>query len=716
MGRITMPELVQYIVQDDVAIVTINNPPVNALSPGVPEGIDAGVARAAADPAAKAIVLIGAGNTFIAGADIKVFGTISNREVSIDRSHRVHALLRRIEDCPKPVVCAIHGAALGGGIEFAMACHYRVAVPGAKVGQPEVLLGIIPGAGGTQRLPRLCGVATAVELCTLGQHIGAKRALAEGIVDHIVEGDLLAGAVAFARAKAAASETRKVREQETKIADYAMAAAAIDAARASLKKTARGAHAPYAAVDAIAAGVQGGFDAGSAREIEIFADCVLSAESRNLIRLFFAEREAAKVPGVPKDTPTVEIRAAAVVGAGTMGGGIAMNYANAGIPVLLKESDQAALDRGLATIRRNYDISASKGKMTPEQVDRVMSLIRPTLTYDGFDRVDIVVEAVFENLDLKKSVFADLGRVTNPDCVLASNTSTLSIDEIAASTSRPEFVIGTHFFSPANVMRLLEIVRGKATSKDVIATSMQLSKSLGKIGVLVGNCRGFVGTRMFPPYRREAQFLVEEGASVAAVDKALADFGMAMGPLATGDLAGLDVGWRINKEYRHLQPPGIRQAFVEDNLCELGRFGQKAKAGWYQYDDQRRAMPDPVVDELIRKWVTEEGIPQREISGTEIVDRGPYALVNEGARILEEGYALRASDIDIIYLNGYGFPPHRGGPMWYADTVGVKDVLERIWVFHRQHGETCRPASLLKRLAAQDKTFAQFGKEEGAAV
>ncbi|HVN07108.1 MAG TPA: enoyl-CoA hydratase-related protein, partial [Bryobacteraceae bacterium] len=392
-----MSDLVKYDVQGDVAIITIDNPPVNALSPGVPEGIDAAVARAGADPAVKTAVMIGAGNTFIAGADIKVFGTIPSREVSIARSHAIHALLRRIEDCPKPVVCAIHGTALGGGLEFAMACHYRVAVAWAKVGQPEVLLGIIPGAGGTQRLPRLCGAATAVEMCTLGQPIGAKRALAEGIIDQIVEGDLLAEAIAYARAKAPAGELRKSREQEGKIADHGAAANAIDAARASLKKTARGAHAPYAAVEAIGAGILRGFDAGSEREIELFADCVLSAESRNLIRLFFAEREAAKVPGIGRDTPTREIRRAAVVGAGTMGGGIAMNYANAGIPVLLKETDQAALDRGLGTIRRNYESSAAKGKMTAEQVERVMALIRPTLTYDGFEQADIVAEAVFEN-------------------------------------------------------------------------------------------------------------------------------------------------------------------------------------------------------------------------------------------------------------------------------------------------------------------------------
>ena len=703
-----MPELVRYTVQDDVSIVTIDNPPVNALSPGVPEGIDAGVARAAADRAVKAVVLIGAGSTFIAGADIKVFGTIPNRDVSVDRSHRVHALLRRIEDCPKPVVCAIHGTALGGGLEFAMACHYRVAVPGAKVGQPEVLLGIIPGAGGTQRLPRLCGVATAVELCTLGQHIGAKRALAEGIVDHIVEGDLLAGAIAFALAKAAAGEVRKVREQEAKIADYGVAAAAIEAARASLKKTARGAHAPFAAIDAIAAGVQGGFDAGSAREIEIFADCVLSAESRNLIRLFFAEREAAKVPGVPKETATLEIRTAAVVGAGTMGGGIAMNYANAGIPVLLKESDQAALDRGLATIRKNYDNSAAKGKMTPEQVERVMSLIHPALTYEGFDQVDIVVEAVFENLDLKKSVFADLGRVTKPDCILASNTSTLDIDQFAHSSGRPASVIGHHFFSPANVMKLMEIVRGRESSNQTIATSLKLSKKLNKVGVVVGNCFGFVANRMLAYYMREAYLLLEEGASVPQIDKVMTGFGMPVGPFGMQDIAGIDVGARIRQYLRTIGATRAEgpESPVPDWLYEMGRYGQKTGAGWYRYEaGSRTPIPDPLIEELALKAAAERGIDRQPVADDEILSRIMVALANEGANVLEEHIAIRAGDIDVIYAYGFGYPRHRGGPMAYADSLGLTQVLAKVSEYRARLGDHWRPAPLLDRLAAEGNSF-----------
>jgi 3-hydroxyacyl-CoA dehydrogenase len=417
---------------------------------------------------------------------------------------------------------------------------------------------------------------------------------------------------------------------------------------------------------------------------------------------------------VPKETPTIPVNNIAVVGAGTMGGGIAMVFANAGTPVLLKESDQAALDRGLANIQKNYANSVKRGRFTQQFVDERLKLIRPTLRYDGFEEADMVVEAVFEGMALKKEVFAELDRVCKANAILASNTSTLDIDEIASTTSRPEFVIGTHFFSPANVMRLLEIVRGEKTTKSVMATCMQLSKRIGKIGVLVGNCRGFVGNRMFGPYVRESVFLVEEGTSVEAVDGALSDFGMAMGPLAVGDLAGLDVGWRVRKEYRHLEKPGVRQAIAGDHLCEMGRYGQKTGAGWYKYGENRRATPDPEVATLVRRWAGEARIPQRQIPADEIVDRCVYALVNEGARILEEGYALRAVDIDIVYLNGYGFPAYRGGPMWFADTVGLKKVYERVCEFHRQHGEIWEPAPLLKKLAEQGGSFAGFNREHGS--
>jgi 3-hydroxyacyl-CoA dehydrogenase len=707
-----MNDLVQLTKENDVAVITINNPPVNALSPGVPEGISEALDRIAEDGGAKAVVLIGGGRTFVAGADIKEFGKMTSGK---PRGAGLLSLLLKIEDSSKPVIVAIHGTAFGGGLELAMAGHYRVAVSSAQVGQPEVKLGIIPGAAGTQRLPRLAGVAKALEMCTTGNPIKAEEALKFGIVDRIIEGDLLAGAVAFAR-EVASKPAPKTRERNEKLGNASDNAEFFSSARETVAKKQRGLRAPVAAIDAIEAATKLPFEDGCQAEQKLFIECLFSEQSKSLIHVFFSEREVSKIPDIPKETAIIPIKSAAVVGAGTMGGGIAMVLANAGIPVLLKETDQAALDRGLATIKSNYATSVKRGRFSQEAAEERFNRIKPTLSFDGFSNVDLVIEAVFEGMALKKEVFKELDRVCKPGAILASNTSTLSIDEIAASTSRPEFVIGTHFFSPANVMRLLEIVRGKATSKEVVATCMQLSKTLGKVGVLVGNCRGFVGNRMFGPYRREAQFLVEEGAGIEAVDKALVDFGNAMGPLAVGDLAGLDVGWRIRKEYRHLEVPGIRQPFAEDRLCELGRFGQKTGAGWYKYDDQRRATPDPAVDELIRKWVLEAGIVQRQISAEEITDRCIYALVNEGARILEEGYALRASDIDIIYLNGYGFPAHRGGPMWHADTVGLKKVFERISDFHRQHGETWRPAPLLGRLAEQDKTFAQFGKEEGAAV
>ena len=707
-----MTDLVQLTYDNGIAVITINNPPVNALSPGVPEGISEALDQIAKDDSTKAAVLIGGGRTFVAGADIKEFGKMTSGK---PRGAGLLPLLLKMEDSSKPVIVAIHGTAFGGGLELAMAGHYRVAVSTAQVGQPEVKLGIIPGAAGTQRLPRLAGLAKAVEMCMTGNPVKADEALKFGIIDRLIEGDLLAGAVAFAR-EVAGKPAPKTRERNEKLGSAADNALIFSAARETAAKKQRGLLAPIAAIDAIEAATKTPFEEGCKIEQKLFIDCLFSEQSKSLIHVFFSEREVSKIPDVPKETPVVPIESAAVVGAGTMGGGIAMVLANAGIPVLLKEADQAALDRGLATIKSNYANSVKRGRFTQQVAEERLKKITPTLSYDAFANVDLVIEAIFEGMALKNEVFKELDRICKPGAILASNTSTLSIDEIASSTSRPEFVIGTHFFSPANVMRLLEIVRGKATSKEVIATCMLLSKTLGKVGVLVGNCRGFVGNRMFGPYRREAQFLVEEGASIEAVDKALSDFGMAMGPLATGDLAGLDVGWRIRKEYRHLEKPGIRQPILEDNLCELGRYGQKTGAGWYKYDDQRRASLDPAVDELIRKWVSEARIPQRQMSAAEITHRCLYALVNEGARILEEGYALRASDIDIIYLNGYGFPAHRGGPMWYADTVGLKQVHERISEFHRQHGEIWQPAPLLTRLAEQGKRFAEFGKEEGAAA
>jgi len=707
-----MNELVKLSREDDVAVITIDNPPVNALSPGLPEAIGAAIDEMNADPAVKAAVVIGAGRTFVAGADIREFGKMTSGATP---RRSLLPLLLRIENSGKPVLMAIHGTAFGGGLEMAMAGHYRVASPTAQVGQPEVKLGIIPGAGGTQRLPRLVGVTKAVEMCAEGKPVSAREAAALGLIDRLIDGDLLAGAVAFAR-KIAGNPAPKTRERSEKLGTATENTAIFAAARDAARKRQRGLVAPLAAIDAVEAATQLPFEEGCQAEAKLFNECLFSDQSKALIHVFFGEREVAKIHDIPKEAAVIPVNRVAVVGSGTMGGGIAMVFANAGIPVLLKDVDEAALEVGMGKIRKNYASSVQRGRFTQEFVEERLRLITPVLNYDAFSDVDMVVEAVFEGMALKKTVFADLDRACKPGAILASNTSTLSIDEIASATSRPEAVIGTHFFSPANVMRLLEIVRGKKSGKEVIATCMQLSKKLGKIGVLVGNCRGFVGNRMFGPYRREAQFLVEEGAEVEAVDKALVEFGNAMGPLATGDLAGLDVGWRIRKEYRHLEKPGVRQPFAEDRLCEMGRYGQKTMKGWYRYDENRRADTDPEVSALVRKWSEEAGIPQRQISAAEIVDRCIYALVNEGARILEEGYAQRAVDIDIIYLNGYGFPAYRGGPMWHADTVGLPRVYERICELHERHGELWAPAPLLKRLTESGKTFAEFDKEQAVAA
>ena len=708
-----MSDLIQLTKDGEIAIITINNPPVNALGPGVPEGISDAIDQIEKDSSLVAAIVIGGGRTFIAGADIKEFTKMTSGKQRVGPG--LLPLLLKIENCSKPVVMAIHGTAFGGGLEVAMAGHYRVAAPSAQIGQPEVKLGLIPGAGGTQRLPRLAGVAKAVEMCTDGNPVKAQEALKSGILDQLIQGDLLKGAVAFAR-EIAAKPAPKTRERDQKLGTPEQNAPIFAAACETVRKKQRNLIAPRAALDAIEAATSLPFEEGCQVEAKLFIDCLYSEQSKALIHVFFGEREVAKVPDIPKDTPTLAVSSAAVVGAGTMGGGIAMVFANAGIPVWLKDADQAALDRGLANIRKNYATSVQRGRFTQQSVNERLRLIKPTLDYNDFSGVDMVIEAVFEGMALKKEVFGELDRVCKPGSILASNTSTLNIDEIASATSRPASVIGTHFFSPANVMRLLEIVRGKASSKEVVATCLQLAKKLGKVGVLVGNCRGFVGNRMFHPYVRESVFLVEEGASVETVDKALYDFGMAMGPLATNDLAGLDVGWRIRKEYRHLEKPGIRQPFAGDNLCEMGRFGQKTGAGWYKYDENRRPTPDPEVAALVKKWSTDAGIPQRQIPAEEIVDRCIYALVNEGARILEEGYALRAVDIDIIYINGYGFPAYRGGPMWYADTVGLKKVYERVAEFHRAHGELWEPAPLLRQLAKEGRTFADFDKEKVAAA
>jgi 3-hydroxyacyl-CoA dehydrogenase len=701
--KLFMADLVRLARHDDIAVITIDNPPVNALSPGVPEGIETLLHEAAQDSHIRAIVILGAGQTFIAGADIREFAKIVSGErprISLD------PFLRAIEDCPKPVVMAIHGAAFGGGLETAMAGHYRVIASDAQVGQPEVKLGLIPGAGGTQRLPRLAGVAKAVEMCAGGQPIRAQEALELGIVDRLLKGSLVEGAIAFAR-EIASKVPRKTRERDERLRDAAPAIFGF--AREKARKSGRGMTAPLAAIDAVEAATRLPFDEGCRREAELFDECLYSPQSRALIHVFFGERTVAKIPGLPKDVKPAEIHRAAVVGAGTMGGGIAMTFANAGIPVIVKETAADALDRGMNAIRGNYAKSAAKGRLSQADVEQRLARITPQLTYEGFEQADILVEAVFENTAIKKQVFAEISKIVKPGCVLASNTSSLDIDEIASATARPEMVIGTHFFSPAHVMRLLEVVRGRGTAPGVIATAMALGKKLGKIAVLAGNCPGFIGNRMVGPYLREAQFLVEEGASVEQVNKSLYDFGMAMGPLAMDDMAGLDIGWAIRKEFARFEKPGVRRPRVPDLLCELRRFGQKSGRGWSLYDADRKSSPDPETAALAEKTAKEFGIDRRTILDEEIVDRCIYALVNEGARILEDGIALRAVDIDITYIYGYGFPAWRGGPMFYADTVGLNNVLMRIQELQRKHGsDLWSPAPLLERLAKEGRTFVDF--------
>jgi 3-hydroxyacyl-CoA dehydrogenase len=701
-----MSDLIRYEVSNRIAVLTVDNPPVNALGPGVLEGIEAAVARGCADAEIDAMVLIGAGTTFIAGADIRIFGILKTREQSLARSEGTHARLLRIEDATKPLVAAIHGNALGGGLEVAMSCHYRVIAADARVGQPEVQLGIIPGAGGTQRLPRLCGAEMAIEMCTAGKPVAASKALAAGIVDEIASANLLDAAIAFAKSKAGA--VRRTRDLSERIANREAGVAACAAARTALTKTTRGVKAPFRAVDAIEGAFTLDFERGSAREREIFAECVTSHESRALVHMFFADREAAKVPDVPKDTPVSAIARAAVIGAGTMGGGIAMAYANAGIPVLLKDVDAAAVEKGLATIRKNYESTVAKGKMTDEAMAKTLSLISPTTTYDGFENVDIVVEAAFEDMNLKKAIFADLGRITKPSCILASNTSTLDIDEFAQASGRPHKVIGHHFFSPANVMKLLEIVRGKETDKETIATSLALAKRLGKIGVVVGNCFAFVANRMLAYYMREALLLLEEGATVPQVDKAMTDFGMPVGPFGMQDIAGIDVGWRIRQFLKSIGKTRAEgpQSAVPDRLYEMGRYGQKTGAGWYKYEKgSRDRIHDSLVDQIAAEEAAKRGITRRAVTDEEIIARIMTALANEGARVLEEGYATRASDIDAVYCYGFGYPRHVGGPMFYADAVGLPTVLARVKQYRDSFGDYWKPAALLERLVAEGQNF-----------
>ena len=688
-------QLVSYAKKGAIGVITVDNPSVNALGVGVRKGLMDGIASAEKDDV-KAVVLICAGRTFIAGADITEFG-------KPPQEPGLHPALDSIENCSKPVIAAIHGTALGGGLEVALSCHYRCAVASAKLGLPEVKLGLIPGAGGTQRLPRVVGVEQALKMISTGEPIGAKEARERGLVDELVEGDLLEGALKFAQK--IVDEKRPLvkisaRDEKVKGTDPKLFAAI----RSGLNKSSRGFEAPMHCVDAVEAAATLPFAEGMKREREIFVKAHDSVQSRAQRHIFFAERAANKIPDVPADTPVMPIKHAAVLGAGTMGGGIAMNFANAGVPVYLLDSTQELIDKGIAIITKNYAGTVAKGRLSQEAMDKCLALIKPTLSYDSFKDVDMVIEAVFEEMDIKKEVFKKLDAICKPTCIMASNTSTLDVNEIAAVTSRPQQVIGMHFFSPANVMKLLEVVRGAKTSKEVLATTMAVAKTIKKVAAVVGVCDGFVGNRMIYPYSREAQYLIEEGALPQDVDRVLYDYGMAMGPFAMSDLAGLDVSWRIRK--RKGIPEGKRYSKVADALCEDGRYGQKTQKGWYLYEQgSRTPVPDPSVEAIILREAEAVGIKRRAISDEEILERCLYALVNEGAFILEEGFAQRASDIDVIYTFGYGYPVYRGGPMFWADSVGLKKVYERICEFEKIHGDEWKPAPLLKKLAEEGRTF-----------
>jgi 3-hydroxyacyl-CoA dehydrogenase len=694
-----------YRPDGDVAVVALDNPPVNGLGSALRAGIVEAVERALADPAIKAIVLIGAGKVFSGGADIREFNT-----PKMYAEPSLGGVIRVIESAGKPVIAAISGFALGGGNELALGCHYRVGSPGAQIGLPEVNLGLLPGAGGTQRLPRVIGAEKALDMIVTGNPIRSEEAARLGFFDRLIDGDLLTGATAFAReVVAGGSKLPKVRDRP--VAPESMPGgmdAFFAAARERVARQYRGFPAPMKCLETVEASVKKPFDEGLAFERKSFEELIEGDESRALRHAFFAERAASKIPDVPDDTPTRPIRTAAVIGAGTMGGGIAMNFLNAGIPVTLLEMKQDALDRGVATIRRNYENTAKKGRMTMDDVDKRMAMLTPTMSYDAIAQADIVVEAVFEEMSVKQKVFEQLDATMKSGAILATNTSTLDVDRIAGFTKRPQDVIGTHFFSPANVMRLLEVVRGRQTAKDVLATTMALAKKIRKVGVVSGVCDGFIGNRMIEQYSRQAGFLLEEGCTPQQVDQAIERFGFAMGPFRMGDLAGNDVGWFIRKR-RYQEKPHLRYSRTADLVCEAGRFGQKTSAGWYDYKEgDRTPHPSPLVEEMVAKERERLGVAPRKVSDEEIVHRLLFALVNEGAHLLEEGIALRASDIDIVYLTGYGFPRFRGGPMFYADTVGLPKVIEIMQGFaanpHADPG-FWKPAPLLARLASEGKRF-----------
>jgi len=687
-----------------VAVITLDNPPVNGLGLATRQALAQGLERAAGDAAIQAVVLTGAGTAFSGGADLREFGT----QKAVTEPNLL-SLIKLVEAMEKPVVAALHSVAMGGGLELALACHYRVAAPGTKIGLPEVKIGLVPGAGGTQRLPRVLGVETALNMIVSGEPVASERLAAlpgQKLIDRLIEGDFLAGAVAFAEGIAAARPLPLVRALK---ATHPNADAYFQFARNTAKAMSRHFPAPARCVDCVEQAVKARtIDEGLAYELQTFLALMLTPESKALRHAFFGERAASKIPDVPEDTPTRRIEKVGVIGAGTMGGGITMNFLNAGIPVVLLETRQEALDRGVATMRRNYEGQVKKGRLAQDKLEQRMALLSPTLSYDELRDVDLVIEAVFEEMDVKRQVFERLDASCKPGAILATNTSTLDVNRIAGFTKRPQDVLGMHFFSPANIMKLLEVVRGEKTAKDVLATVMQLARRIRKTAVVAGVCDGFIGNRMIEQYSRQAGFLLDEGATPQQVDRAIERFGFAMGPFRMSDLAGNDIAWAIRKR-RALEHPGMKYSASADQLCELGRFGQKTGAGWYDYKPGRRdAIVSPVVLELLDKHRRAIVIEPRAISDDEIVQRLVYSLVNEGARILEDGIASKASDIDMVYLTGYGFPLHRGGPMCYADQVGLFNIVQACRRFARNPHDDARfwePAPLLTRLAEQGGSF-----------
>ena len=702
-----LSQSVSYDVQDGVAVLISNNPPVNAMSYHVRQGLVDGLEMAQNDEEVQAIVLHCEGRTFFPGMDITEFAN-----PNVPDAPGITEVIEKLEGASKPVVAAIHGTALGGGCETALGCHYRVAAPSAKLGLPEVKLGIIPGAGGTVRLPRVMGVQKALEMMTSGDPISAEQALAGGLVDEIVDGDLLSGAIAFA--KKVVSENRplaKIRDSNEKLEGARENPAIFDDFRKSIARKTRGFKAPEAIIKSVEAAVRLPFDDALRNERELFVECQNSPQAKAQQYFFFAERQAKKLPDVPKDTPTREIKSVGVIGAGTMGGGISMNFLNRGIPVTLIEATQEALDRGIGIIAGNYASTAKKGRITEDDVKKRMSLVTGSLDYQALSDVDLVIEAVFEDMDLKKTVFRAIDDICKPGCVLASNTSYLNINEIAAVTSRRQDVIGLHFFSPANVMRLLEVVRGNETSKEVIATCMKLGADIGKVAVVVGVCRGFVGNRILGARMRQSDDLLLKNAMPKEIDQVIFDFGFPMGSFAMRDLAGLDIGWLGDKT-------PDKDTNIRHQLCTLGRRGQKTGGGFYDYEDgSRTPKPNADVEQIIREVSKNAGITRKEISQEDMLKRMVYAMVNEAAKILDEGIALRAAVIDVIWVYGYGWPTHRGGLTYYADQVGLDHIVDDLERLSKEYDDPeLDPAPLLRELAKEGKSFRDFVRQDHAAA